>query len=67
MGDLEIPCLIKQAIAARWVVVIAFNLGTQEAEADGYRFKASLIYRVSSSRARAAQRNPVYKQTTNKA
>jgi hypothetical protein len=45
------------------VVVHAFNPSTWEAEAGRWisKFKASLIYRVSSRTARATQRNPVSK------
>jgi hypothetical protein len=39
--------------------VNAFNLSTQEAEAGGSEFVASLVYIVSSRTARATQRNPV--------
>jgi hypothetical protein len=38
-----------------------FNLSTQEAEAGGSAFKASLVYIVSSRTARATQKNPVSK------
>jgi hypothetical protein len=41
--------------------VHAFNPSTWEAEACGFEFKASLVYRVSSRTARATQRNPVSK------
>jgi hypothetical protein len=48
----------------------AFNPSTWEAEADQFEFEASLVYRVSSRKARAIQRNPVLKkakqQTKNK-
>ena len=44
------------------VVAHAFNPRTREAEAGGFEFKASLVYRVSSRTARAAQRNPVSKK-----
>jgi hypothetical protein len=43
------------------VVAHAFNPSTQEAEAGGFEFEASLVYRVSSRTARATQRNPVSK------
>jgi hypothetical protein len=44
------------------VVAHTFNPSTWEAEAGGFlKFKASLVYRVSSRRARATQRNPVSK------
>lgn len=45
-----------------------FNPITQKAEADGSKFKGSLIYKASSPTGRAAtQRNPVLKkQKTNK-
>jgi hypothetical protein len=45
------------------VGVHAFNPSTWEAEAGGFlKFKASLVYRVSSRTARATQRNPVSKK-----
>ena len=46
------------------------NLSTQEAEADGSEFKASLVYRVNSRTTKTTQRNPVLKnksKQTNKA
>jgi hypothetical protein len=43
------------------VVAHTFNPRTQEAEAGGSQFKASLVYRVGSRTARATQRNPVWK------
>jgi hypothetical protein len=43
----------------------AFNPSTQEAEAGGFEFKVSLVYKVSSRTARATQRNTVSKKTTN--
>jgi hypothetical protein len=48
------------------VVALAFNPSTWEAEAGGFlKFKASLVYRVSSRTARATQRNPVSKNQKN--
>ena len=41
------------------MVAQAFNQSTQEAEAGGPEFEASLVYRVSSRIARTTQRNPV--------
>jgi len=46
------------------VVAHAFNSSTQDAEADGSEFEASLVYRVSSRSARATQKPRVKK--TNK-
>jgi hypothetical protein len=43
------------------VVVHAFNPSTREAEAGGFEFEVSLVYKVSSRTARATQRNPVSK------
>jgi hypothetical protein len=43
------------------VVAHAFNPRTWEAEAGGFEFEVSLVYRVSSRTARATQRNPVSK------
>jgi hypothetical protein len=45
------------------VVAFAFNPSTQEAEADESLsvFKASLVYRASSRRAKATQNNPILK------
>jgi hypothetical protein len=49
------------------VVAHAFNHSTWEAEAGGFlSFQASLVYRVSSRRARATQRNPVSKNKKTK-
>ena len=50
------------------MVAHAFNPSTREAEASGFlsEFEASLVYRVSSSTARATQRNPVLKTKQNK-
>ena len=42
------------------------NPSTWEAEAGGFEFEVSLVYRVSSRTARATQRNPVSKKQTNK-
>jgi hypothetical protein len=39
----------------------AFNPSTREAEAGGFEFEGSLVYRVSSRTATATQRNPVWK------
>jgi hypothetical protein len=47
-------------------VAHAFNPSTQEAEAGGFEFKASLVYKVSSRTARATQRNPVSKKQKRK-
>jgi hypothetical protein len=48
------------------MVAHAFNLSTREAEAGGYsEFQDSLVYRVSSRTARAAQRKPVSKNKKN--
>jgi hypothetical protein len=44
------------------VVVHVFNPSTQEAEAGGFEFEASLVYKMSSRTARATQRNPVSKK-----
>jgi hypothetical protein len=44
------------------VVAHAFNPSTREAEAGGFEFQASLVYRVSSRTGRATQRNPVSKK-----
>ena len=52
-----------KAIPKLGVVAHAFNPSTWEAEADQFEFEASLVYRVSSRKARAIQRNPVLKQT----
>jgi hypothetical protein len=42
------------------MVAHTFNPSTQEAEASGFfEFEDSLVYRVSSKRARATQKNPV--------
>jgi hypothetical protein len=47
-----------------WVVVAhTFNPSTWETETGEYKFEASLVYRVSSRRARLTQRNPVWKKT----
>jgi hypothetical protein len=43
------------------VVAHTFNLSTQEAEAFGSEYKASLVYRASSRTARETLRNPVLK------
>ena len=43
------------------MVAHTFNPSTWEAEAGGFEFEASLVYRVSSRRARVIQRNPVSK------
>jgi hypothetical protein len=40
------------------VVVHTFNLSTQETEAD-FEFEASLVYTMSSRKAKATQRYPV--------
>ena len=40
----------------------AFNPSTQEAEAGGSEFEASLVSMVNSRTARATQRNPVLKE-----
>ena len=47
-----------------WAVVVhTFNPSTREAEAgDLCEFEASLVYRASSTTARATQRNPVSKK-----
>ena len=44
------------------MVVHAFNPSTWEAEGGGFEFKASLVYRVSSRTATAAQKSPVSKK-----
>jgi hypothetical protein len=36
----------------------------RQRQADGYMFKVSLVYRVSSRTARATQKNPVLKNKT---
>jgi hypothetical protein len=43
------------------MVAHTFNPSTWEAEADGFEFEASLVYKVSSRTAGAIQRNPVSK------
>jgi hypothetical protein len=49
------------------VVAHAFNPSTREAEAGRFfEFEASLVYKVSSSTAKAIQRNPVLKNKKNK-
>jgi hypothetical protein len=48
------------------VVAHALNPSTWEAEAGGFEFETSLVYRVSSRTARATQRNPVLKQNKTK-
>jgi hypothetical protein len=51
------------------VVVHAFDSSTRKAEAGGFlssEFKAILVYKVSSRRARAIQRNPVSKNQKTK-
>jgi hypothetical protein len=48
------------------MVVHALNPSSREAEAGGFEFKASLVYKVSSRTARAIQRNPVWKNHTKK-
>jgi hypothetical protein len=51
------------------VVVHAFDSSTRKAEAGGFlssEFKAILVYKVSSRRARAIQRNPVSKKEKKK-
>jgi hypothetical protein len=47
-------------------VAHAFNPSTWEAQAGGFEFKASLIYKVSSRTARAIQRNPISKKKKQK-
>jgi hypothetical protein len=42
------------------VVAHAFDPSTWEAEAGGFEFKASLVYRVSSRTAKATERNLVF-------
>jgi hypothetical protein len=47
------------------VVAHTFNPSTWEAEAGRFQeFEASLVYKVSSRKARATQRNPVSKNKT---
>jgi hypothetical protein len=46
------------------MVAYAFNPSTWEAEAGGFLFEASLVYKMSSKTARATQRNPVSKNKT---
>jgi hypothetical protein len=41
------------------MVAHSFNPSTPEAEAGGFEFETSLVYKVSSRTARAIQRNPV--------
>jgi hypothetical protein len=48
------------------MVVHTFNPSTWEAEAGGFEFEASLVYRVSSRTAKATQRNPVSKNQKKK-
>jgi hypothetical protein len=44
-----------------------FSSRTQEAEAgDLFEFKAGLVYKVNSKKARVTQRNPVSKKIKNK-
>jgi hypothetical protein len=43
------------------VVAYAFNPSSWEAETDLREFEASLVYRMSSSEAKATERNPVLK------
>jgi hypothetical protein len=44
-------------------VAHTFNPSTQEAEAGGpFEFKANLVYRVNSRRAKATQRNPALRR-----
>jgi hypothetical protein len=60
--EMEIEA-IKKTQMSQAVVVHAFNPSTREAEAGGIsEFEASLVYKVSSRRARAIQRNPVSKK-----
>jgi hypothetical protein len=52
--------VLKTMPTSQAVVAYAFNPSTWEAEAGRFlSFEASLVYRVSSRTARAAQRNPV--------
>ena len=48
------------------VVAHTFNLGTQKAGQVDLWFEDSLVYRVNSRTARAAQRNPDSRKKTNK-
>jgi hypothetical protein len=48
------------------VVTHAFDPSTREAEAGGFEFKASLVYKVSSRTAKTIQRNPVLKNQNKK-
>jgi hypothetical protein len=57
---------IKISISSRAVVAHAFNSSTWEAEAGGFEFSASLVYRVSSRTARATRRNPASKKQKKK-
>jgi hypothetical protein len=50
----------------RAVVAHAFNLKGGGGGRQNYEFEASLVYKVSSSTARATQRNPISKKTKNK-
>jgi hypothetical protein len=57
-------CLLKKYIS--WAVVVhTFNLSTWEAEGcESPKFRASLVYRVSSRTARATPRNSVSENKT---
>ena len=50
---------MKRSLNLREVVVHTFNPSTQEAEAGGYEFEISLVYRVNFRTPRTTQRNPV--------
>jgi hypothetical protein len=39
---------LPPSLGQKWMYLNAFNPSTQEAEAGGFEFKASLVYRVSS-------------------
>ena len=58
---------LKKLQEKSWAVVVhAFNPSTWEAEASGFEFEASLVYRVSSRTARATQRNCLEKKRERK-
>jgi hypothetical protein len=62
--DISSSHFLKCACTVLDVVAHAFNPSTWEAEISV--FKASLVYKVSSSTAKATQRNPVSKNQENK-
>ena len=59
--------MLSQKQTTSWAVVVhAFNPSTWEAEASGFEFEASLVYKVSSRTARATQRNCLEKKRERK-